>query len=74
MGTLMFLVPPLLDLDDVIHENALYNFVTETKSLTFFFKDLFIICKYTVAVFRHPRRGSQISLRMVVSHHAVAGI
>jgi hypothetical protein len=37
-------------------------------------KDLFIICKYTVAVFKHIRRGSQISLRMVVSHHVVAGI
>jgi hypothetical protein len=35
---------------------------------------LFIICKYTVAVFRHSRRGHQISLRMVVSHHVVAGI
>ena len=35
---------------------------------------LFIICKYTVAVFRHTRRGSQILLRMVVSHHVVAGI
>jgi hypothetical protein len=35
---------------------------------------LFIICKYTVAVFRHSRRGSQISLQMVVSHHVVAGI
>jgi hypothetical protein len=35
---------------------------------------LFIICKYTVAVFRHPRRGHQISLWMVVSHHVVAGI
>jgi hypothetical protein len=35
---------------------------------------LLIICKYTVAVFRHPRRGSQISLQMVVSHHVVAGI
>jgi hypothetical protein len=33
-----------------------------------------IICKYTVAVFRHTRRRSQISLRMVVSHHVVAGI
>jgi hypothetical protein len=32
-------------------------------------------CKYTVAVFRHTRRGRQISLWMVVSHHdAVAGI
>jgi hypothetical protein len=35
---------------------------------------LFIICKYTVAVFRHTRRGCQISLQMVVSHHVVAGI
>jgi hypothetical protein len=41
----------------------------------FFFKDLFIIiCKYTVAVLRHTRRGSQILLQMVVSHHVVAGI
>ena len=43
--------------------------------LLFFFKIyLFIICKYTVAVFRHTRRGRQISLWMVVSHHVVAGI
>jgi hypothetical protein len=35
---------------------------------------LFIICKYTVAVFRCTRRGHQISLRVVVSHHVVAGI
>ncbi len=34
---------------------------------------LFIICKYTVAVFRHPTRGRQISLWMVVSHHVIAG-
>jgi hypothetical protein len=38
-------------------------------------KDLFItISKYTVAVFRHTRRGHQISLQMVVSLHVVAGI
>jgi hypothetical protein len=38
-------------------------------------KDLFIIiCKYTVAVFRHTRRGHQISLQMVMFHHVVAGI
>jgi hypothetical protein len=44
-------------------------------SLFFFLKIYsFIICKYTVAVFRHSKRGSQISLRMVVSHHVVAGI
>jgi hypothetical protein len=40
----------------------------------FFFKDLFIICKYTEVVFRYTRRGCQISLRMVVSHHEVAEI
>ena len=33
----------------------------------------FITCKYTVDVFRYTRE-SQISLRMVVSHHVVAGI
>jgi hypothetical protein len=45
--------------------------------LSFFFLKiyLFIICKYTVAVFRHSRRGCQILLQMVVvSHHVVAGI
>jgi hypothetical protein len=30
--------------------------------------------KYTVADFRHTRRGCQISLRVVVSHHVVSGI
>jgi hypothetical protein len=35
---------------------------------------LFIICKYTVAVFRHSRWGRQILLQMVVNHHVVAGI
>jgi hypothetical protein len=45
-------------------------------STLFFFLNiyLFIICEYTVAVLRHSRRGSQISLWMVVSHHVVAGI
>jgi hypothetical protein len=39
-----------------------------------FFKDVFIIIhKYTVAAFRHTRRGGQILLWMVVSHHVVAG-
>jgi hypothetical protein len=38
-------------------------------------KDLFIIIhKYTVADFRHTRRGHKISLWVVVSHHVVAGI
>jgi hypothetical protein len=35
---------------------------------------MLLICKYTVAVFRHSRRGRQISLRMVVSYHVVVGI
>jgi len=40
----------------------------------FFFKIYsFIIYKYTVAVFRYTRRGHQISLQMVGSHHVVAG-
>ena len=38
-------------------------------------KDLFIIInKCTIAVFRHTRRGHQISLQMVVSHHVFTGI
>jgi hypothetical protein len=39
-----------------------------------FFKSFIIIHKYTVADFRCIRRGYQIPLRMVVSHHVVAGI
>ena len=52
-------------------ESLMGLFQTLMPQLFFF---LFIICKYTVAVLRHSRRGSQISLRMVVSHHVVAGI
>jgi hypothetical protein len=48
---------------------------TTTPGLFMHFKKIFIIiCKYTVAIFTHTRRGHQISLRMVVSHHVVAGI
>jgi hypothetical protein len=53
-------------------------FLSLSSSYFFFFFFLkiylFIICEYTVAVFRHSRRGSQILLQMVVSHHVVAGI
>jgi hypothetical protein len=54
----------------------LNKMVQECAVFFFFFLKiyLFIICKYTVAVFRHARRGRQISLQMVVSHHVVAGI
>ena len=35
---------------------------------------LFNVCEYTVALFRHTRKGHQISLQMrSVSHHVVAG-
>ena len=43
--------------------------------LSFVFLKIYLFkCKYTVAVFRHSRKGHQTSLRMVVSHHVVAGI
>ena len=35
---------------------------------------LFYVCEYIAAVSRNTRRGHQISLLMVVSHHVVAGI
>ena len=38
-----------------------------------FFVFVFYVYEYTVAVFRHTRRGHQILLQMVVSHHVVAG-
>ena len=41
-------------------------------STLFFY--LFYLYEYTVMVFRHTRRGHQIPLQMVVSHHVVAGI
>ena len=35
---------------------------------------LFYVYEYTLAVFRHTRRGHRITLQMVVSHHEVAEI
>jgi hypothetical protein len=35
---------------------------------------IYYMNKYVVAVFRHTRKGHQISLQMVVRHHVVAGI
>ena len=41
---------------------------------SFFKKNyLFYVYEYTDTVFRHTRRGHQIPLQMVVSHHVVAG-
>ena len=45
------------------------------KSLASLYKKhtilVFYLYKYTVAVFRHPKRGAHISFQMVVSHHVV---
>jgi hypothetical protein len=35
--------------------------------------NIYNVYEYTVAVFRHTRRGHRIPLQMVVSHHVVAG-
>jgi hypothetical protein len=35
-------------------------------------KYLFYVYEYTVAVFKHTRRGHWIPLQIVVSHHVVA--
>ena len=41
----------------------------------FFLRFIYLFClyKYSVAVLRHTRRGHQIPLQMIVSHHLVAG-
>jgi hypothetical protein len=44
-----------------------------TPAFYFVFKIYLFIFKYSIAIFRHTRRGHQISLQMVVSHHVVAG-
>jgi hypothetical protein len=49
--------------------------VKQLTMIVFFllFMYLFYIYKYTVANFRHTRRGHWISLQMVVSHQVVSG-
>jgi hypothetical protein len=44
------------------------------SQIFFFLRFIYFMYEYTVAVFRHTRRGHQIPLQMVVSHHVVAGI
>jgi hypothetical protein len=41
--------------------------------LSNFFKIYFYVYEYTIVIFRHTRRGRQITLKMVLSHHVVAG-
>jgi hypothetical protein len=42
---------------------------------SFFLRLIFLVYvyEYTVALFRHTKRGHRIPLQMVVSHHVVAG-
>jgi hypothetical protein len=61
------------------HKTENLNKIVFKSSMSFFFffffkRFIYLLCKYTVAVFRHSRRGSQILLRMVMSHHVVAGV
>jgi hypothetical protein len=42
-------------------------------SFFLYFKDLFDLYVYIIAVFRHAKGGYQIPLHMVVSRHVVAG-
>jgi hypothetical protein len=39
----------------------------------FFLRCIYLLYVSTLVVFRHSSRGHQISLRMVMSHHVVAG-
>jgi hypothetical protein len=58
-----------------IHSRNYNYFYNDARVRTlFFFKILFYVYEYIVAVFRYIRRGYQIPLQMVVSHHVVAGI
>ena len=49
----------------------------ESRFVFLFLIELFIylfnVCEYTVAIFRHTRKGHCSPLQMVVRHHVVAG-
>ena len=64
---------PSMEVSFMCHSSGSMGFFFFLRFI-YLFIYLFIICKYTEAVFRHPRRRNQISLLMVVSHHVVAGI
>jgi hypothetical protein len=67
-------VPLLAPVNPAHSRPKIYLFIFVFCFYCFFLVDLFIIInKYTVAVFRHTRRGCQFSLWTVVSHHVVVG-
>ena len=41
--------------------------------LFFLFLKIYLFYVFTIALFRHPRRGHQTPLEMVESHHVVGG-
>jgi predicted metal-dependent hydrolase len=53
------------------HEYAFHPWPIKSNFLKKIY--LFNVCECTVALFTHTRRGHQIPLQMVVSHHVVAG-
>jgi hypothetical protein len=55
-------------------DNGMLREICAISYLGFFFLKIYLLYKCTVVVFRHTRRGRQILLQMVVSHHVVAGI
>jgi hypothetical protein len=59
---------------EIFHKDKNFTSDTQCNLYFLFFKELFIYYKYTITVFRHIRRGHQISLQMVMSYHMVAGI
>ena len=60
--------------DSTLISGPEWNWIYQAPRLVFPTIYLFIyVYEYTVAVFRHTRRGHQIPLHMVVSHHVVAG-
>jgi hypothetical protein len=63
--------PPLQPLNLLLFIKGLFlfNYLGFLKKITY----LFYVYEFTVAIFRHTRRGHQISLRMVVSHHVASG-
>jgi hypothetical protein len=52
---------------------AFLGFSLFLKKIVIYFYFLFYVCEHIVAAFRRTRRGHQIPLQMVVSHHVVAG-
>jgi hypothetical protein len=68
MCTSLCIKPKHEKLNLVLFSNHSIDYQPKTFLLFFFLIYLFILCKYTVAVFRRTRRGSQILLRMVMSH------